>query len=217
MDYEPIYGKLEILYEDSNLLIVDKKKNLTVNSKGQESLANHIAYYFMEKNIKSKIRFINRLDMNTSGIIMIAKNPYSMSYYQKQIEDNKIKKIYIAEVSGDFLKDGMYSLKIKYDSDLKKYIVSEDGVMTKTKFQKLYYKDNISIIKVYLLTGKTHQIRSTLSYLGYPIIGDTLYGSDIKIDGFKLNSSFLSFNKFITGEKVEIKSNFISQEIFDFL
>lgn len=92
LDYEPIYGKLEILYEDSNLLIVDKDKNLTVNSKGQESLANHIAYYFMENNINSKVRFINRLDMNTSGIIMIAKNPYSMSFYQKQIEDNNIKK-----------------------------------------------------------------------------------------------------------------------------
>lgn len=111
----------------------------------------------------------------------------------------------------------MYCLKIKYDDDSKRYVVSDEGVMTKTKFKKLYYKDNVSILKVDLLTGKTHQIRSTLSYLGYPIIGDTLYGSDVSIDGFKLNSSFLSFNKFITGEKVEIKSKFISQKIFDFL
>lgn len=83
LDYEPIKGYLDVVYEDENILIVNKPSNLTVNSKNQVSLSNYIANYFLENDIKAKIRLINRLDMNTSGLCMVAKNKYAQAYYQK--------------------------------------------------------------------------------------------------------------------------------------
>lgn len=92
LDYEPIEGKLKVLFEDANSLVVSKTSNLTVNSKNQVNLSNYLAYYFKENDIRNKIRLVNRLDMNTSGLMLVAKNKYAHAYYQRQVENNLIKK-----------------------------------------------------------------------------------------------------------------------------
>ena len=208
LDYEPIKAKLNIVYDDFHILVVDKPANLTVNSKGQESLANHIAYYFRENDIKSKVRLINRLDMNTSGLLLVAKNPYAFAYYQKQIENNDFYKCYMAVVNGNVNINRTLKTKLTYNEDRKRYEVGEDGKLAISQFETIEYdqKNNISYIKVDIKTGKTHQIRSQLSYLRHPIIGDMLYGSNIEMDRFLLHCYEIKFKRFIDRKFIDIKS-----------
>lgn len=208
LDYDPIKGKLDIVYEDCHILVVDKAANLTVNSKGQESLANHLSYYFQENNIKSKIRLVNRLDMNTSGLLMVAKNPYAFAYYQKQIEDNNFFKYYLAVVEGNVIIDKTLKTKLAYNENMKRYDVGSEGKLAISHFKTIDYdqKNNISYIRADIKTGKTHQIRSQLSYLGHPIIGDKLYGSNIEMDRFLLHCYEIKFKRFIDRKLIDLNS-----------
>ena len=208
LDYDPIKGKLDIVYEDCHILVVDKAANLTVNSKGQESLANHLAYYFQDNNIKSKIRLVNRLDMNTSGLLMVAKNPYAFAYYQKQIEDNNFFKYYLAVVEGNVKIDKTIKTKLSYNENMKRYDVGSEGKLAISHFKTIDYdqKNNVSYIRADIRTGKTHQIRSQLSYLGHPIIGDKLYGSNIEMDRFLLHCYEIKFKRFIDRKLIDINS-----------
>ena len=201
-DYKPVKGPLDIVYEDDNLLVINKDYGITVNSNNQISLANHIAYYFKESEIKTKIRLINRLDMNTSGLIMIAKNKYSQAYYQKQIEENLLTKKYLAYVEGDYNINRLYKINLAYDKNKKFYLNDEDGKLAITYFKTLDVRNGYSIIECDIKTGKTHQIRASLCELGHPIIGDILYGSKHELERFLLHSYYLSFKEFISGESI---------------
>lgn len=201
-DYKPVKGPLDIVYEDDNLLVINKDYGITVNSNNQISLANHIAYYFKESEIKTKIRLINRLDMNTSGLIMIAKNKYSQAYYQKQIEEKLLIKKYLAYVEGDYNIDKLYKINLAYNKDKKFYFNDEDGKLAITYFKTLDVRKGYSVIECDIKTGKTHQIRASLCELGQPIIGDMLYGSKYELERFLLHSYYLYFKEFITGESI---------------
>lgn len=209
IDYDKVKGELEIVYEDQNILVVNKAYNLTVNSKGQISLANYLAYYFSENNIKSKVRLVNRLDMNTSGLLMVAKNPYSMAYYQNQIERILFKKNYLAVVEGKLDIDEIIKLNLAYNEDQKRYEVSKDGKTAITNFKTLTYdpSKDITYINADIKTGKTHQIRASLANLGYPILGDKLYGSKIKLDRFLLHAYKIEFIRFLDGKKIILESD----------
>lgn len=209
IDYDKAKGELEIIYEDHHILVVNKSYNLTVNSKGQISLANYLAYYFSENNIKAKVRLVNRLDMNTSGLLMVAKNPYSMAYYQNQIEKNLFKKNYLAVVEGKLDIDKLIKLNLVYNEEEKRYEVSKDGKTAITYFKTISYDSlkNITYVNADIKTGKTHQIRASLSNLGYPIIGDKLYGSKIKLDRFLLHAYKIEFIRFLDREKIILESD----------
>lgn len=208
LDYEPIKSKLDIVYEDEHILIVNKSYNLTVNSKNQISLANHLAYYFKENGIKAKVRFVNRLDMDTSGLIMIAKNKYAMAYYQKQIEDNNFKKIYLAICEGFLEIDQTIKLKLLYDPNDKNYKIDPKGKEAITYFKSIKYDEKYDLTHVMcdIKTGKTHQIRASLSYLGHPILGDRLYGSEKKTNRFYLHSYHIEVKKYLSNEILSLHS-----------
>lgn len=212
VDYEPVKGNLKIIYEDRDTLVISKDPNITVNSKEQISLANHIAYYFKSNNINSKVRFVNRLDMDTSGLILIAKNKYAHAFYQKQIENNEMVKKYIAVIDPNANLDMLYEERFSYDDKSKSYVVSKDGKTAKTIFKSLKSLDDRTIVECQILTGKTHQIRASLSSLDYPIFGDKLYGSDKNLDRFLLHSYKLSFRNFKDEENIKLVDypNFIS-------
>ncbi|MDU3199424.1 MAG: RluA family pseudouridine synthase, partial [Anaerococcus hydrogenalis] len=193
LNYEPVNKKIKILYEDDDILAVEKPHKLTVNSKNQENLSNYIAYYFKENNIKSQIRLINRLDMNTSGIMLVAKNPYAQAYYQKLIEKDEFDKEYLAIVEGNLIINDYYNLFIKYDEVSKKMKVDNEGDHIKTYFKNLKNYGNLTLIYCKIYTGKTHQIRLSLSNLNHPIIGDKLYGSKYELDRFLLHSYRVKF------------------------
>lgn len=138
IDYEPIELDLHILYEDDDLLIVDKPASMTVNSKDQVSLANGVAYYFKENGIKRKVRFLNRLDRDTTGCIVIAKSGLAQSLYQQQMDDNTFEKWYMATVEGivDMDEDSLV-LPMDRSTDGIHYEVNPKGKETRTDYSVL--------------------------------------------------------------------------------
>ena len=139
IDHEPIAMDLHILYEDDDLLIVDKPAGITVNSKDQVSLANGIAYYFKDRGIKRKIRFLNRLDRDTTGCIVIAKSGLAQSLYQQQMDDNTFEKWYMAIVEG-LVESDSDSLVLPMDRSIDgiHYEVNSKGKETRTDFTVLH-------------------------------------------------------------------------------
>ena len=143
IDHEPIAMDLHILYEDDDLLILDKPAGLTVNSKGQVSLANGVAHYFKENGIKRKIRFLNRLDRDTTGCIVIAKSGLAQSLYQQQMDDNTFEKWYMAIVEG-LVESDSDSLVLPMDRSIDgiHYEVNSKGKETRTDFTVLHRYPN---------------------------------------------------------------------------
>ena len=143
IDHDPIAMDLHILYEDDDLLIVDKPAGVTVNSKNQVSLANGIAHYFKEHSIKRKIRFLNRLDRDTTGCIVIAKSGLAQSLYQQQMDDNTFEKWYMAIVEGIVEADSD-SLVFPMDRSIDgiHYEVNSKGKETRTDFTVLHRYPN---------------------------------------------------------------------------
>ena len=138
IDHEPIEMNLHILYEDDDLLIVDKPASVTVNSKDQVSIANGVAYYFKEHGIKRKVRFLNRLDRDTTGCIVIAKSGLAQSLYQQQMDDNTFEKWYMATVEGlvDMDEDSLV-LPMDRSTDGIHYEVNPKGKETRTDYSVL--------------------------------------------------------------------------------
>ena len=143
IDHEPIAMDLHILYEDDDLLIVDKPAGVTVNSKDQVSLANGIAYYFKDRGIKRKIRFLTRLDRDTTGCIVIAKSGLAQSLYQQQMDDNTFEKWYMAIVEG-LVESDSDSLVLPMDRSIDgiHYEVNSKGKETRTDFTVLHRYPN---------------------------------------------------------------------------
>ena len=138
IDYEPIEMNLHILYEDDDLLIVDKPAGVTVNSKDQVSLANGVAYYFKENGIKRKVRFLNRLDRDTTGCIVIAKSGLAQSLYQQQMDDNTFEKWYMATVEGIVEADeDSLVFPMEHSVDGIHYEVNPKGKETRTDYSVL--------------------------------------------------------------------------------
>ena len=138
IDHEPIEMNLHILYEDDDLLIVDKPAGVTVNSKDQVSLANGVAYYFKEHGIKRKVRFLNRLDRDTTGCIVIAKSGLAQSLYQQQMDDNTFEKWYMAIVEGLVEADeDSLVLPMERSADGIHYEVNPKGKETRTDYSVL--------------------------------------------------------------------------------
>ena len=138
IDYEPIEMNLHILYEDDDLLIVDKPAGVTVNSKDQVSLANGVAYYFKEHGIKRKVRFLNRLDRDTTGCIVIAKSGLAQSLYQQQMDDNTFEKWYMATVEGIVEADeDSLVFPMEHSVDGIHYEVNPKGKETRTDYSVL--------------------------------------------------------------------------------
>ena len=138
IDHEPIEMNLHILYEDDDLLIVDKPAGVTVNSKEQVSLANGVAFYFKEHGIKRKVRFLNRLDRDTTGVIVIAKSGLAQSLYQQQMDDNTFEKWYMATVEGIVEADeDSLVLSMERSADGIHYEVNPKGKETRTDYSVL--------------------------------------------------------------------------------
>lgn len=174
---------LDIVYEDYDLLILNKGPNMVVHptkSHQVNTLSNGIAYYFKENGIKKKIRFVNRLDMDTTGILIVAKNPYAHQQMALQFEENTVEKKYLAIVKGVMEKDEEYiDLPIGREEEKSiKKMVTEEGQEALTKYKVIERFKDATLVEVQIFTGRSHQIRVHLDYLGHSIIGDTLYNEE---------------------------------------
>ncbi|MCK5779539.1 MAG: RluA family pseudouridine synthase [Psychrilyobacter sp.] len=185
----PIKMDLDIVYEDNNLIILNKEPHLIVHptkKKVDKTLANGIIYYMKEKTGEITVpRFYNRLDMDTSGLIVVAKNGHAQAFLQNK-EKAIVKKYYQTIVEG-IMEEDEYIIESpigKIGDAIKREILSvEDGGQTaKTKVNVLerMVDQNLTLLEVELFTGRTHQIRIHLSSIGYPILGDSLYGPEIQ-------------------------------------
>lgn len=176
---------LDILYEDECLLIVNKPAGIPVHPSLNhfvDSLANGVKYYFDSIELKRKIRPVNRIDKDTSGIVIFAKNEYVQEFLVRQMKSGKFTKEYIAICDGIFeSKKGIIDKPIaRKTPSIIERCISDDGDSAITDYEVLQEFNNennpYSVIKCNLKTGRTHQIRVHMQYIGHSILGDTLYG-----------------------------------------
>lgn len=187
LDYEednsnivPTKMKLDIVYEDDFLLAINKPSGIAVHPSMlhfDDSLSNGIKYYFDSINLHKKIRAVNRIDLNTSGLVLFAKNEYVQELLINEMKDNCFNKSYLALVSGILKeKSGIIDAPIarKQDSIIER-CVSNKGQKSITNYKVIKEFGNYSLVECHLETGRTHQIRVHFAYIGHPLLGDTLY------------------------------------------
>ena len=172
----PTKGELNVIYEDDYILIVDKPPLMPVHptkNHQTDTLANIVRYYSLNKNEDYTFRAINRIDRDTSGLVVIAKNRFVA---------NKIKSLYkeyTAVCCGNIVEDGTVNKNIKLKEDSKMVReVSDDGAKAVTHYKVINRSPSYTEILCTLETGRTHQIRCHMSYLGFPLAGDDLYGGN---------------------------------------
>ena len=177
---EPLNIPLNIIYEDENLTVVNKPSDMptheSLNNRGN-SLANALKYRYLNKPYV--FRATNRLDKDTSGVVITANNRYYASLLSSKIKKGEICKEYIAVVRGRLEGEGIINAPIdRIEKSIIKRVVREDGEEAITKYKSLKSSDEASVILLTPLTGRTHQLRVHLSHIFHPIIGDALYGEN---------------------------------------
>ena len=211
--FEPQNIPLEIVYEDDDLMIINKQPGLIVHpTKGHPSgtVANALMYYMEQTGKPFKIRFVNRLDMDTSGLLVVAKNSYCQNDYTNQMKENTVEKRYKAIVRGIVESDeGTIDLPIgRPDPDHVRRGVMEGGAPSVTHYKVLDRYNGYSLVELLLETGRTHQIRVHMSHIGHPVLGDWLYEglNPNLIDRQALHAAQLTFTHPITKERVTFRA-----------
>lgn len=179
-DAECVKIDFEVIFEDDDILIINKPANLITHPTKyhqEDTLANGIYYMWRENNLICKARFVNRLDMDTSGIVVIAKNKYSHHFIQLQMQAGKIAKQYYALAEG-VIKEKKHIINVpigKIEDTSTERTVLEDGKQSITEYEVIEQFDDFALIKIILHTGRTHQIRVHMKYINHPLLGDSLY------------------------------------------
>ena len=208
---------LDILYEDDDILVVNKPKNMVVHPGSgvkNGTLVNAIVgkYELSDEGESFRPGIIHRLDKDTTGVLVIAKNNYSHENIANQIKNRTTKKEYVALVKGIIKEDkGVIDMPIgRSTEDRKKMAVTKNGRVAHTEFQVLNrYTEGYTLIKVSLKTGRTHQIRVHMSKIGHPVVGDTTYSNGknpFGVTSQMLHSHILGFIHPTKNEYVEFEA-----------
>lgn len=180
-DFPPEDIPLDIVYEDDDILAINKQIGIIVHpTKGHptHTVANAVMKYMLDTNQKFKIRFANRIDMDTTGIIICAKNANAQDDISKQMRAGTTIKKYIALVDGVIDHDMTIDLPVGRPSQesIQRKVMLEGGKEAVTDIHIIEKFKNHTLIELTIHTGRTHQIRVHLSHIGHPICGDELYG-----------------------------------------
>ena len=227
--FEPEQIPIDVIYEDDDLFIINKQPGVVVHpTKGHpaHTIANGIANHMNETDNHFKMRFINRLDMDTSGLLLLAKSAYCQNDFMKQMEKNRVEKKYTAIVLGLMENDsGEIDLPIGRPSpesltrcvkedgrpSVTRYDVIERFHLSKSTMESEEDKEKTkgyTLVDILLVTGRTHQIRVHMSHIGHPVAGDHLYGGEkiYLIERQALHSKSISFLHPITGKPVSVEA-----------
>lgn len=206
----PVPLPLTIIYEDEDLLIVDKPAGMPVHpssNHNHNTLANALAWYFARQSIPFVFRCTNRLDQDTSGLVLVAKHMVSSAVIASMVKRHDIRREYLAIVQGNVTPpSGTVNapLSRKPGNIIEQEVDFIHGENAVTHYHTLTQKNGYSLVSLILETGRTHQIRVHMKYLGFPLIGDYLYNPDMEQIGRQaLHSYRLSFRHPITGEHME--------------
>lgn len=200
---------LDIVYEDEDILIINKSSNTPIHpSQGNydNTLANAVAYYFQEKGEAFTFRCINRLDRDTTGLLILAKHMHSASILSNMVQKREIHREYLAIATGKVPQDETIVAPIaRVDgSTIERCVNEENGEYACTHYKTLLNKNGYSLVSLKLETGRTHQIRVHMKHIGHPLPGDFLYNPDYTvINRQALHSHKLSFKHPITEEMME--------------
>lgn len=204
---------LSILYEDEDLMVINKAANVPIHpSQGNfsNSLANGLAWYFEEKQESFVFRAINRLDRDTTGLLIVAKNALSSCILSDMVKKRQIHRTYLAAVNGDLSvqPEGTIDVPIARlpGSTIERIPDPVHGESALTHYQLLSYQPetDTSLLKIRLETGRTHQIRVHMKYIGHPLYGDFLYNPDYRfLNRQSLHSWKLSFSHPVTNIPME--------------
>ena len=200
----PVLMPLSILYEDEDILVINKPADMPVHpSIGNytNTLANGVAAYLDAKDEHSPFRCINRLDRDTSGALILAKNAFSAAVLSTQMRNRQIRRTYLAVVEGITPPNGTISAPISRvdDSVIERHVDFLRGEPAVTHYERLEVKNEHSLLEIHLETGRTHQIRVHMGYIGHPLPADYLYHPEY--DCFKrqpLHSLQLEFRHPVT-------------------
>ncbi len=213
VDEMPPAPSLEVLYEDDDLMVVEKPSGLAVHlsesGRPQPTVAAFAKEYGVVDEDDDRPGIVHRLDKDTSGLLVIAKNPASKDFLQQQFKDRNVDKTYIALVRGHMPEDEA-TINLPIERDRKRptrRAVIPGGRGSVTHYKVIEQLDGYSLLEIKLETGRTHQIRVHFSHLGHPVAGDDLYGGPA-IKGLKgqfLHAAKISFTS-PSGERVEVES-----------
>ncbi|MEE1442208.1 MAG: RluA family pseudouridine synthase [Blautia sp.] len=205
----PVPMEPDIVYEDEDLLVVNKPFDMPVHPSihnYDNTLANGMAYYFQQKGETFIFRCINRLDRDTTGLLILAKNALSASILSNDMKARKIHRTYQAVVSRiPVPASGTIDAPIarKEDSAIERCVDFEKGEPAVTHYRTLETKENLALVELSLETGRTHQIRVHMQHIGCPLLGDYLYHPDFTlINRVALHSYSLTFDHPITGKSM---------------
>lgn len=194
-----------IAYEDDFLLIIDKPAGILVHPTVSESgntLYDHVRHYYAKHKIDSRIHPVSRLDRNTSGLVIFAKEPIVQHWLSQQQMDKE----YLAVVCGIVKENaGIIEAPIaRKEGSIIERCVSQSGKYAKTAYKVLKRTDNKTLLQIKLFTGRTHQIRVHLAYIGHPLCNDNLYGTPGPQQRHALHAYKLAFTHPVSDLPVEI-------------
>ncbi len=205
----------EILFEDEAALAVNKPSGMPTHTSfghRDDSLANRVCAYYEKRGTPFVFRAINRLDKDTSGVVLIAKNAFYAAKLSDALKEGDFEKLYVAILDGSVEKSGKIEGYIKREdrSIIKRSFspaFTEGADYSLTEYERLSENNGVSLVKIKLQTGRTHQIRVHFSSILAPVLGDTLYGKKSEDIGRQsLHAYSLSFTSPITGEKITVKA-----------
>lgn len=208
---EPVALPFEVVYEDEDILVVNKPADMPVHpsmNNHDNTLANAVAWYCRERRESFVYRCINRLDRNTTGLLIIAKHMLSAAVLYTQMRERKIHRTYLALVLGKIDKPGTVDLPIgrREGSTIERRVDLEHGERAVTHYTPIQWGRDWTLVQCELETGRTHQIRVHMSYIGHPLPGDFLYcPGDYSMERQPLHSWKLRFTHPITGQLMEFE------------